>query len=212
VKNPRGPLSVKQLDAAVDLIGRHGRVAVLPVTGDSMLPSLRAGQRIAVELLPGEPQRGDLLVFRQLDYLVVHRFLGPASREDDRPSLRTRGDHIPALDPVVERSRVRGRVIAFEDAGRWWGLDTGAARAWALAVAIHDLFWAAAGAVASRLDGRSRRLGLPLSLARWTTAVDRAALGLAYRLLFRALHADDRERPEEFRGRGHDRRAIRGEP
>lgn len=179
-------------------MGRNGRIAVLPVTGDSMLPSLREGQLIAVELLPDDPELGDLLVFRQHDYLVVHRFLGPATREDGRPWLRTRGDNVPTLDPVVERSRVRGRVIAFEKDGRWWGLRTGRARAWALAVALHDLSWAAAGVLARAAEARFRRAGLSLPLGGWVASVDRLALAWAHRMLFRPLHRDGRSAPEAF--------------
>jgi len=194
----RGRLSVEQLDAAMGLMGREGRRVVLPMRGESMLPMLRAGQLIAVDLSPFEPELGDLLLFRQQDYLVVHRFLGPASREDGSPAFRTRGDGLPGLDPAVERARVRGRVRAIEDRGRWWSLEGGGARAWALAVALHDLCWAGAAVVAGRADGLLRRVGLRLAVQTWVVRTDRALLGLAHRLLFPAFHRASAAWPEGY--------------
>jgi hypothetical protein len=186
--NERGPLSVEQLDAVVDLMGRTGGGAVLPMQGESMVPLLREGQLIAVDLSPFEPEIGDLLLYRQLDYLVVHRCLGPATREDGHPTLRTRGDACLGLDPPLERARVRGRVVAIEERGRWWYLDGGGARAWALAVALHDLFWAGMGVLARRFDLLPARLGIPLRTEPWAAKIDHVTLGLSHRLLFRRLH------------------------
>jgi len=186
--NQRGPLSVEQLDAVVDLMGRTGGGAVLPMQGESMVPLLRAGQLIAVDLSPFEPEIGDLLLYRQMDYLVVHRCLGPATREDGHPTWRTRGDACLGLDPPLERERIRGRVVAIEARGRWWGLDGGGARAWALAVALPDLFWAGMGVIARRFDLLSAGLGISLRAEPWAAKFDRTTLRLSHRLLFRRLH------------------------
>lgn len=191
-------LSVAQLDAAMGLMGRRGGGAVLPMRGESMLPMLREGQLVAVDLSPFEPELGDLLLFRQQDYLVVHRFLGPASQEDGSPAFRTRGDGLPGLDPSVERARVRGRVRAIEDRGLWWSLEGGGARAWALAVALHDLCWAGAAVMAGRADGRLRRVGLRSAVRPWVVRTDRALLGLAHRLLFPAFHRASTAWPEGY--------------
>ena len=191
-------LSVDQLDAAIELIGRQGGRAVLPMRGESMLPMLRTGQLIAVDLEPFEPELGDLLLFRQQDYLVVHRFLGPASREDGSPVLRTRGDGLPELDPALERGRVRGRVRAIEDRGRWWWLDGGGARAWAMALAAHDLGWASATVVAGRVEETLRQIGLRPPLRRFVVRTDRALLALAHRALFVALHRPSDAWPDGY--------------
>jgi hypothetical protein len=196
--NERGPLSVEQLDAVVDLMGRTGGGAVLPMQGESMVPLLREGQLIAVDLSPLEPEIGDLLLYRQLDYLVVHRFLGPATREDGHPTLRTRGDACLGLDPPLDRVRVRGRVVAIEAQGRWWFLDGGGARAWAIAVALHDLFWAGMGTLARRFDALSARLGIPLRTEPWAAKIDQTALRLSHRLFFRRLHRSGADCPAGF--------------
>jgi hypothetical protein len=206
--NPRGPLSVPQLDAAVDLMGRTGRRAVLPMRGESMTPTLRAGQLIDVALTPCEPELGDLLLYRQQDYLVVHRYLGPASWEDGAPRFRTRGDARLELDPPLERARVRGRVLAIEEHGRGWSLDGGGARAWAMAVGLHDLAWAAIGVLAGSGESALARVGLRVDLRSPVARTDRAMLGLAHRLLFRALHHSSASRPAGA-GPGTDRAPSR---
>jgi hypothetical protein len=196
--NDRGPLSVEQLDAVVDLMGRTGGGAVLPMQGESMVPLLREGQLIAVDLSPVEPVIGDLLLYRQLDYLVVHRYLGPATREDGNPTLRTRGDACLGLDPPLDRTRVRGRVVAIETQGHWWYLDGGGARAWALGVALHDLFWAGAGVLARRCDALVGRLRVRGRAESWAARIDQSMLRLAHRLLFRVLHRSGQDGPPGF--------------
>jgi len=163
-----------------------------------MVPLLREGQLIAVDLSPREPEIGDLLLYRQLDYLVVHRYLGPATREDGNPILRTRGDACLGLDPPLERSRVRGRVVAIEAQGCWWDLDGGGARAWALTTALHDLFWAGLGTLARRGDAGLGRLGLAMRTEPWVARLDRIGLRYSHRLLFRALHRARPDRPPGF--------------
>jgi len=180
-------LPVESLDAAIALLGRGGRRGILPMVGESMRPTLRPGERVLVEFEPRRLERGDLVLYRQLDYLVVHRVLGPASRELE-PTLRTRGDGSSSLDPPLERSRVRGRVTAIERDGAWFLLDGGAARAYALAVALHDLAWAGVHALAIRVDRLLGHAGPQAGLARRVATCDRALLGAVHRVGFRAAH------------------------
>jgi len=195
-------LSLDQLDAAVELIGRSGRPVVLSMTGESMLPTLHPGQRIAVELRSRPAERGDLLLFRQLDYLVVHRMLGPARLADGSPGLRTRGDGKPGLDPPLDGKRVRGRAVALEARGAWWDLDAPGARLYALAVALHDLFWSAAIHCASRGDDLLEDARLAGPLRGWASRADRWLLQQAHRRLFFPAHRrlkrplDDPAHPE----------------
>ncbi len=196
----RPPLSVDRLDAAVDLMGRSGRGAILPMKGESMLPTLRPGQLVAVDLAPSGFDLGDLMLFRQVDYLVVHRFLGPASREDGMPRFRSRGDGSLGLDAPVDRARVLGKVVAIEERGQWWSLESGGARLWAIAMALHDLCWAAAGVAAGDIERRLRRLGLRIGLQAWVARVDRFLLGVAHRSLFGRMHRRSARPPAGFHG------------
>ena len=185
--SPTRILPVPSLDAAIALLGRGGRRGILSMVGESMRPTLAPGERVLVEFETRRLERGDLVLYRQVDYLVVHRVLGPASR-DVEPALRTRGDGASSLDPPLDPSRIRGRVRAIERDGTWYLLDSGAARAWALGVALHDLAWASLAGLATVVDRGLARVGLATRVAAMAAACDRALLGVAHRLLFRRLH------------------------
>jgi len=178
------------LDAAVALLGSAGRFATVRVLGESMKPTLPPGSLLCVEFDPKDIARGDLLLFRQANYLAVHRVVGHATRNEERPAWRTRGDNVPAFDPAVEPSRVVGRVIALEREGAWRDLRSGSARAYASLLAIHGFAWTAAAVLADRsVDRVCRKLRLPVSLRSAVSRLDAGFLRAADRLFFRLAHA-----------------------
>lgn len=186
---PPGGLTDPQLDAALEMLGRGSRRIVLPIEGRSMLPTLAAGQWVAIELGRKPLERGDLVFYRQRDYRVVHRVLGPAGPGDDGLRLKTRGDGRNDLDPPLDRERVLGRVLAVrDDEGAWRDLTGAGGRLYALAVALHARFWSAAGYGALIVDRALARLGLRLGLRPAVAAADRGLLRLAHRALFPRLH------------------------
>ena len=63
------------------------------------------------EALQRPPCRGDVLVFRSAQALVVHRVIAT------RP-LRLRGDNCLASDPPLSEDAILGRVTAVERAGK----------------------------------------------------------------------------------------------
>ncbi len=185
----REGLSPDLLDAAVSMLGRAERLGAVRVLGDSMRPTLGSGDLLAVEFAGERPRRGDLVVYRQADYLTVHRHLGRARFPDGRPCLRTRGDGSIALDPPVAPESVVGRAVAVRRDGRWRRLDGRLARVYAIAVAGHDLAWAALAVLASRtVDRALARLGARSPGRRIAAAADRALLRIADRILFRRVH------------------------
>src|SRR5262245_19973917 len=101
-------------EGAVRLLLREKRPAILPIaSGDtSMAPLLRGVDAVRAAPWSGRARAGELLVFRQQDYLVVHRCLGRARARDGARCLRTRGDARPDLDPPVLDDRVVARVAA----------------------------------------------------------------------------------------------------
>jgi len=105
--------------AAVDLMGDAGRSGRVRVQGNSMLPTLLPGQELYVTFTSECPRRGEMLVFRQGDLLLVHRVLGHARPLNGKPRLRTRGDGVLVLDPAVDYERIIGRVEAFGDERGW---------------------------------------------------------------------------------------------
>jgi len=174
--------------AAVELMGRAGRNGTVLVQGESMHPTLRPGQMLAVEFSPDVTARGDMLVFRQGDALLVHRLVGPAPPLEGRPRLRTRGDGVLALDPPVDLDRVVALVVAFKDGEQWWSTRHRAARAYAWCLAWHDLFWAAVGVVLRRLERRPHGSKIAARLRPAAGAVDRRLLRCVHRLLSRRMH------------------------
>jgi len=181
-------LGVGLLDAAVELLGRSGGRGTFQVRGESMTPTLRPGRLVAVDFSQTSLRRGDILLFRQADYLTVHRLLGTARFPDGSPCLRTRGDGRNRLDPPLDRSRVHGRVFAVLGDGGWRDMRSVRARLYAQVLAFHDLAWAAAGVLAARIDRWTGRVGSPRSLGGATAVADRKLLGLLHRLLFSWSH------------------------
>ncbi len=177
------------LGAAVELLARSGRGGIVVLRGTSMEPTLPAESVVAVDFSPDRLRRGDLLLFHQADYLVVHRLLGRARGRDAGLVLRTRGDAAARLDPPVTSARVVGRVVSVRREGSWRGLRTRPARAYAAAVAVHALAFSAAGAIALRTFDRAMgRSGSGGALGRRIASCDRWLLALADRWLFDRLH------------------------
>jgi len=142
-----------------------------------MRPHLLGGDRIAVVAPRPIPRAGDLLVFRQQDYLVVHRYLGRARTPGGDACLRTRGDGRSELDPPVSPDAVAARVVAVSRKGAWRSFEGRGASVYARLVAWHDLAWAAAGVAA-------RGIGL----GRLAATLDRGLLALGGALLFSLIH------------------------
>ncbi len=160
-----------------------------------MRPTILPGRSVRVTFCAGPIRLGDLVVFRQADYLAVHRFLGRTRDPAGVSRLRTRGDGAQKLDPAVEPARIVGRVLALERPDGWWSVDGAVARSYAIAIALHDLFWAVVGSWAARLDralgtGWGRRVG----------RMDRGLLSFADTVGFRALHARVAPPPADILG------------
>ena len=153
-----------------------------------MEPTLIAGQTVAIEFSPQRVSRGELLLFRQSDYLAVHRLLGGARLPGGGRGHRTRGDGVSRLDPPVAPASVVGKVLAIESDGQWRDLRGARARAYGLAVAAHDLWWAAVDAVATALDRRLSGNAEDGLLHRLTSRCDRGTLRVAHRLFFASCH------------------------
>ncbi|XXF81366.1 S24/S26 family peptidase [Myxococcaceae bacterium GXIMD 01537] len=77
----------------------------IPVRGDSMWPSLRAGDEACVEPLEGEPRPGEVVLARLSAALVVHRV-----RRAGAGGWVLRGDNSDAEDAPLARAQVLGRV------------------------------------------------------------------------------------------------------
>jgi hypothetical protein len=155
-----------------------------------MVPTLAEGQAIAVDFSIREPRRGELLVFRQNEQLIVHRCLGRARSRtaDGQRAWRTRGDGWNRLDPALDPARVLGRVVAVQDGTAWRSLSGRAPAFYAALLVWHDLGWALAGTMARLADRAARRLVRRAPFQRRVEALDRRLLGIVHRNLFRRVH------------------------
>lgn len=155
------------------MLSERGAAIVLITEADtSMAPLLRGGDAVLAIPLVEPPRPGDLLLYQQQDYWVVHRCLGWAAAPDGRRALRTRGDGRNELDPRLRAEDVRARVVAMRRGGAWRSLRGTTARVYARCMAWHALFFAAAGIVARKgglgwvvaaIDLGSLRLWVPLA-------------------------------------------------
>ncbi len=128
------------LAAALAVWQHSGLRHQIPVQGSSMEPLLRHGDVVEVAHRPGPLRRGDVIVFKLGDSVVVHRLL----RQDrGRTRYLTRGDNRLDADPPVAAADVVGRVVAVRRGSRTVRLDTAFWRAAGSLIAWSGLGWLA---------------------------------------------------------------------
>jgi len=182
---PNGPrLPPHWLDAAVELLARTGTRGTLVVRGASMEPMLGPGAVISVDFAPSRLRCGDLLVFQQAGFLVVHRLV--RGHPAGGGSLRTQGDACPDPDPPVASDSVLGRVTAIQRSpDLWLSVDDGRARLYARCIAVFLNLSAGVIRVASITDTLLRQVRLRPRLRGRLTGLQRAALRTTQRHLER---------------------------
>ncbi len=86
----------------------------LRVSGESMVPALRPGDRVVIHpILVQDLQVGDLLSFRQGPAVVTHRVVRSSGRD-----FLTKGDNLRQPDAPVSPQEVLGRVVQVEQDGK----------------------------------------------------------------------------------------------
>jgi hypothetical protein len=186
--NAAGDAHPEVLDAAIESLGRSGLTGVVPVTGVSMRPTLREGDRVLGDFRPRVPRRGDVLLFRQDGLLIVHRMIGRGRAPDGTRTLIARGDGRLMPDPPVRPEHVLGVVVAAERRGEWRGLRGRRARLYGWLLALHARCWSAIGGLAGRLQDRATRGGRRWPLRSLVWRVDQRLLRIADAIWFGALH------------------------
>jgi len=99
------------------------------VTSDSMQPTFKKGDLVAMQKIATTPKEGDIIMFDRPEYMlpVTHRVVAAM---DDR--VRTRGDARGSTDPWVVREgeimgkaiQVGGEPVVLKDVGNYFILDT----------------------------------------------------------------------------------------
>ncbi len=143
---PLTSVTPDMLDSLLNLWGESGQMQWLSISGRSMLPLMRDGDRILVEFRPRALKPGDVLLFRQNELLVAHRLLR-LTGQGDQPLVIAKGDNVAAFDPPYPLEDVIGRVHAIRSEDREHSLDI---RAWriagrAIAGVASSLAWAYGG-------------------------------------------------------------------
>jgi hypothetical protein len=181
--------ALRVLGAALRLWSQEGRLGTLPVQGRSMAPTFRGRSRIWFLPLEGRhPRRGELILYRQGELLVVHR----AIRRLRGPAYRTKGDGRPTFDyALVPLEAVIGSVVAFERDGRPRAARGRGPRFYSLLVSVHSEVVGLLSRAAAWADLLLGRLagGRSLRPVRWTVAMaDRVVVRSLDRLLFGLCH------------------------
>jgi len=133
----------------LDVWGQGGVLHMIPVAGHSMLPLLQNGDQVVVAHGWASGRRGDVVVFRRGDALVVHRVLRMYNGNSE-PMVITKGDNLSYFDAPLGANDIVGRVLAIKRGGRRLPLDTPVWRILGWLIAVSAWGWQA-------LDGWSQR-------------------------------------------------------
>jgi signal peptidase I len=95
-----------------------GETFTFKVTGDSMHPLIRRGDRAHIQgCNPRDLSAGDIITFRNDDLYITHRLLWTRTR-GNVIELITKGDNEITIDPPVSPTHIIGKVIAIGRADR----------------------------------------------------------------------------------------------
>ncbi len=119
------PLQAPAIEAVLDIWGQAGERHFIPISGNSMLPIIRDGDRALTAHGCASVRRGDVVIFRRNGQMVAHRVM---RIRDGGCAFVTKGDNAPHFDPPLSAGEIVGRVLAVERNGRRMSLDTAAWR------------------------------------------------------------------------------------
>jgi signal peptidase I len=94
----------------------------LPISGRSMFPMLREGNRITIRTGTVGLKLGDIAVFRRGREVIAHRVLHTGSSHGKTYWI-TQGDQCSCPDSVVYEDQVIGRVVGIWRAGQYTDLS-----------------------------------------------------------------------------------------
>lgn len=123
-----GPaLSQTAVEAVVELWHQSGKTSIISVTGRSMLPFIRSGDKLLVSHHKRRTRIGDVITFYQAGRLVVHRVIRCKTRHG-KTRILTKGDNAPRFDAPICSINILGRVVALERNGQQLLLNAPACR------------------------------------------------------------------------------------
>ncbi len=111
-------IDLEQNDELWREVIRQGHRVSLRIASESMLPTLRLGDRVIVQRYPltRQPRLGDIGLFHIHDRWIVHRIIGKAEREGQL-FYRQKGD-ADNYSLLTAAEAVSGRVVEIERGSR----------------------------------------------------------------------------------------------
>ena len=110
------------VDSALELWNQSCKQSWIPISGPSMQPALQDCDLVQVQHGPVRLRRGDIIVFRSENIIVVHRILRIYQQGGNIHYL-TKGDNSNNPDALVASAQVIGRVDAISRDGRHMSLQ-----------------------------------------------------------------------------------------
>ncbi len=119
-ESDRSSLTGPILQAVLEKWREAGEKHLIPITGRSMLPFIREGDRALVAHGCQGIRPGDVIVFRQGESLIAHRVIRLLADH----TFLTRGDNAEQFDAPVPGEAVLGRVLAIQRGAQVMRLHT----------------------------------------------------------------------------------------
>jgi signal peptidase I len=117
---------------SADLL-RHGHSVRFRATGESMHPTIRAGDAITVQpVVPSDLRYADIMLYRTERSVLAHRVVGRLKAAGARGAFLVRGDACMDCDEPVAEAQVLGKVVTVERGDRLIALDRRTAKIWHL--------------------------------------------------------------------------------
>ncbi len=103
------------LEGLINIWRQIGKVSKMTVYNRSMEPTIRKGATIVVAHCINELSVGDIVVFKNIDHLTVHRVVKISKNRKANRLVITKGDANKNLDPPVREDLILGKVIKIEN-------------------------------------------------------------------------------------------------
>ena len=107
-------VSNRALTSMLEIWRRSGQQHWIPISGNSMLPTIRDGDQALVSHDLSGIKQGEVIVFIQGDFVIAHRVLR-ICRQDGSLCFITKGDNVLGYDAVVDENDVIGHVLMVSD-------------------------------------------------------------------------------------------------
>ena len=106
----RGPEAY--LDTVLSIWAERRVTSTAVLTGDSMAPALRHGDRLVIQHGNEKLRIGDVIVYAHDGKTVAHRLVRRVRCPDGERRLLAKGDRSAFWDPAIHRDQVLGKVVA----------------------------------------------------------------------------------------------------